>query len=133
MSHALKAMSFALALMPVSVVAQDADQGGALYQWYCASCHGMEGDGAGPMAPVLLVPPTDLTQLSATSNGTFPLLRVVRRIDGSDPLVSHGSDMPVFGPLFQGNEVALKTASGQPVLMGRAVADLVLYLQEIQE
>jgi hypothetical protein len=35
--------------------------------------------------------------------------------------------------LFQGNEVALKTASGQPVLMGRAVADLVLYLQEIQE
>ena len=133
MSHALKAASLALALIPVSALAQDADQGGALYQWYCASCHGMEGDGAGPMAPVLLVPPTDLTQLSAASGGTFPLLRVVRRIDGSDPLVSHGSDMPVFGPLFQGNEVALKTASGQPVLMGRAVADLVLYLQEIQE
>jgi mono/diheme cytochrome c family protein len=133
MSHALKAASLALALIPVSALAQDADQGGALYQWYCASCHGMEGDGAGPMAPVLLVPPTDLTQLSAASGGTFPLLRVVRRIDGSDPLVSHGSDMPVFGPLFQGNEVALKTTSGQPVLMGRAVADLVLYLQEIQE
>ena len=133
MSHALKAASLALALMPVSALAQDADQGGALYQWYCASCHGMAGDGAGPMAPVLLVPPTDLRQLSAASGGSFPLLRVVRRIDGSDPLVSHGSDMPVFGPLFQGNEVALKTASGQPVLMGRAVADLVLYLQEIQE
>jgi mono/diheme cytochrome c family protein len=133
MSHVLKAASLALALMPVSALAQDADQGGALYQWYCASCHGAAGDGAGPMAPVLLVPPTDLTQLSAVSGGTFPLLRVVRRIDGSDPLVSHGSDMPVFGPLFQGNEVALKTASGQPVMMGRAVADLVLYLQEIQE
>jgi mono/diheme cytochrome c family protein len=133
MSHALKAVSLALALMPLPALAQDADQGGALYQWYCASCHGMAGDGAGPMAPVLLVPPTDLTQLSAASGGSFPLLRVVRRIDGSDPLVSHGSDMPVFGPLFQGNEVALKTASGQPVLMGRAVADLVLYLQEIQE
>jgi mono/diheme cytochrome c family protein len=133
MSHALKAASLALALMPMSALAQDADQGGALYQWYCASCHGMAGDGAGPMAPVLLVPPTDLRQLSAASGGTFPLLRVVQRIDGSDPLVSHGSDMPVFGPLFQGNEVALKTASGQPVLMGRAVADLVLYLQEIQE
>ncbi|MDX5402275.1 MAG: c-type cytochrome, partial [Rhodobacterales bacterium] len=113
--------------------AQDADQGGALFQWYCASCHGAAGDGAGPMAPVLLVQPTDLTKLSASSDGEFPLLRVVRRIDGSDPLVSHGSDMPVFGPMFQGNEVALKTAAGQPVLMGRAVADLVLYLQEIQE
>lgn len=133
MSHALKAASLALALMPMSALTQDADQGGALYQWYCASCHGAAGDGAGPMAPVLLVPPTDLTQLSAASGGSFPLLRVVRRIDGSDPLVSHGSDMPVFGPLFQGNEVALKTASGQPVMMGRAVADLVLYLQEIQE
>lgn len=133
MSYALTAASLALALMPMSTLAQDADQGGALYQWYCASCHGLEGDGAGPMAPALLVPPTDLTQLSAASGGSFPLLRVVRRIDGSDPLVSHGSDMPVFGPLFQGNEVALKTASGQPVLMGRAVADLVLYLQEIQE
>lgn len=133
MSHAATALGLVLALTPVHALAQDADQGGALFQWYCASCHGVAGDGAGPMAPVLLVQPTDLTKLSASSDGEFPLLRVVRRIDGSDPLVSHGSDMPVFGPLFQGNEVALKTAAGQPVLMGRAVADLVLYLQEIQE
>ncbi|MDX5403658.1 MAG: c-type cytochrome [Rhodobacterales bacterium] len=133
MSHAAIALGLVLALTPVHALAQDADQGGALFQWYCASCHGVAGDGAGPMAPVLLVQPTDLTKLSASSDGEFPLLRVVRRIDGSDPLVSHGSDMPVFGPLFQGNEVALKTAAGQPVLMGRAVADLVLYLQEIQE
>lgn len=133
MTHVATALGLVLALAPVHVSAQDADQGGALFQWYCASCHGAAGDGAGPMAPVLLVQPTDLTRLTASSDGVFPLLRVVRRIDGTDPLVSHGSDMPVFGPMFQGNEVALKTAAGQPVLMGRAVADLVLYLQEIQE
>lgn len=118
---------------PRSAQAQDADAGGMLFQWFCATCHGAEGNGKGPMAPVLLVQPTDLTQLSAGAGGEFPLLRVVQRIDGSDPLVSHGSSMPVYGPIFRGDEVALKTASGQPVLMGRAVADLVLYLQEIQE
>lgn len=133
MSHALHALGLAVALLPLSAAAQDADQGAALYQWYCASCHGANGDGAGPMAPVLLVQPTDLTQLGASSGGEFPLLRVVRRIDGTDPLVSHGSDMPVYGAMFQGNEVALKTAAGQPVLMGQSVADLVLYLQEIQQ
>jgi mono/diheme cytochrome c family protein len=125
-------LGLTLSLSPVSLWAQDADEGAMLFQWYCASCHGAAGDGAGPMAPVLLVQPSDLTRLSATADGVFPLLRVVRRIDGADPLVSHGSAMPVYGPLFQGNEVALRTASGQPVLMGRAVADLVLYLQEIQ-
>ncbi|HSG55298.1 c-type cytochrome [Seohaeicola saemankumensis] len=123
----------AFALLPVPGRAQDAAEGGALYQWYCATCHGIDGTGAGPMSPVLLVQPTDLTGLGAAEGGVFPLLRVVRRIDGSDPLVSHGSAMPVYGPMFRGDEVALKTASGQPVLMGRAVADLVLYLQEIQK
>lgn len=135
MTHA-KTRTFGLLLVllaPLQSFAQDAEEGAALFQWHCASCHGAAGDGAGPMAPVLLVQPTDLTRLSDTSGGQFPLLRVARRIDGSDPLVSHGSDMPVYGPMFQGNEVALKTASGQPVLMGRSVADLVLYLQEIQK
>ena len=130
---ARSAFGLLLGLIPLTGHAQDADQGAALFQWYCASCHGTAADGAGPMAPVLLVQPSDLTRLSASSQGEFPLLRVVRRIDGSDPLVSHGSAMPVYGPLFQGKEVARKTAAGQPVLMGRSVADLVLYLQEIQK
>ena len=120
-------------VLPMPARAQDAAEGATLYQWYCATCHGLDGTGKGPMAPALLVQPVDLTGLGASEGGEFPLLRVVRRIDGSDLLVSHGSGMPVYGPLFQGDEVALKTASGQPVLMGRAVADLVLYLQEIQK
>lgn len=126
-------LGLVLGVLPMPGRAQDAAEGATLYQWYCATCHGLDGTGKGPMAAALLVQPTDLTGLSATAEGVFPLLRVVRRIDGSDPLVSHGSGMPVYGPLFEGDEVALKTASGQPVLMGRAVADLVLYLQEIQK
>jgi mono/diheme cytochrome c family protein len=126
-------LGLVIGALPMPARAQDAAEGATLYQWYCATCHGLDGTGKGPMAPALLVQPVDLTGLGASEGGEFPLLRVVRRIDGSDPLVSHGSGMPVYGPLFQGDEVALKTASGQPVLMGRAVADLVLYLQEIQK
>ncbi|MFU8882183.1 MAG: c-type cytochrome [Rhodobacterales bacterium] len=128
------AFGFAMLLLHApSGAAQDADEGAALYQWHCAACHGLDARGAGPMAPVLLVQPTDLTRLSANAQGVFPLLRAVMRIDGRDPLVSHGSAMPVYGPMFQGDDVALKTSAGQPVLMGRAVADLIVYLQEIQQ
>ena len=129
----LRAMICLASLVAAPRAAQDADQGGMLYGWYCASCHGAAADGAGPMAPVLLVQPTDLRKLTAQAGGTFPLIRVARRIDGGDPLVSHGSAMPVYGPLFAGAQVALPSATGQPVLMDRAVADLILYLQEIQE
>ena len=129
----LRKMFCLFTLIAAPLAAQDADQGGMLYGWYCASCHGAAADGAGPMAPVLLVQPTDLRKLAARDGGIFPLIRVVRRIDGGDPLVSHGSAMPIYGPLFAGAQVALPAASGQPVLMDQAVADLVLYLQEIQE
>jgi len=85
------------------------------------------------MAPVLLVQPKDLTRLAADEGGAFPMLRVIRRVDGRDPLVSHGSDMPVYGQLFQGDDTALALPSGQMVMTGRAIADLVVFLQAVQE
>ncbi|WP_425099640.1 c-type cytochrome [Tropicibacter sp. S64] len=115
------------------VLAQDADIGRAHYHTHCATCHGLEGRGDGPMAGVLLIKPVNLTELSARNGGTFPLERVVMRIDGRDPLVSHGSPMPVFGDYFEGSyDVAIKAPSGQPVMTSRPVVDLVAYLQEIQ-
>ncbi|MDF1801830.1 cytochrome c [Thalassovita sp.] len=113
--------------------AQDAQIGQDLYLKHCATCHGINADGQGPMGPALVVQPKDLTLLTAENDGTFPLMRVVRRIDGREPMVSHGSAMPVYGEFFQGDDTALKTASGQPVLVGRAIADLVAYLQTKQQ
>ena len=113
--------------------AQDAAEGAALYLHRCAVCHGAEARGGGPMAPVLLVQPADLTRLSAGNGGSFPALRVIRRIDGRDPLVSHGSDMPVWGDLFDGDDTAVRLDSGQPVMTSRPVADLVAFLKEIQQ
>jgi hypothetical protein len=84
------------------------------------------------MAPVLLVQPTDLTTLIARYQGAFPLERVVKRIDGRDPLVSHGSQMPVYGQFFQGKDVALRTDAGQPMLTSQPIADLVAWLRTVQ-
>lgn len=112
--------------------AQDTQIGEDLYLQYCATCHGLEATGQGPMAPALVVQPADLTALSRENEGTFPLLRVARRIDGRDPLISHGSAMPIYGEFFEGDDTALKTETGQPMLVGRPIADLVAYLLTLQ-
>lgn len=113
-------------------IAQDIAEGQSLFQTYCATCHGLDAGGNGPMGPALLLRPTDLTQLQSENQGAFPLLRVIRRIDGRDPLVGHGSPMPVFGTFFEGQDVALKTEAGQPVLTSQPVADIVAWLRSVQ-
>lgn len=113
--------------------AQDTEEGRSLFRLHCAACHGIEGQGNGPMSPVLLVQPADLTKLSEKDGGEFPTYRVVKRIDGRDPLVSHGSDMPVYGWFFEGNDVSISAQSGQPIMTSRPVADLVAWLRTIQE
>lgn len=125
-----------LALLALAgpVLAQDAAQGQALFEKHCATCHGLEARGNGPMAPALTLQPTDLTGLAAGNGGAFPTIRVVKRIDGRDPLVSHGSPMPVFGSLFEElGHVAVKTPTGQPLLTNQSTADLVTWLLSIQE
>lgn len=133
MTHIFKSLAV-VALMAGPGLAQDAGEGAALFAKHCATCHGEAGTGDGPMAPALLLRPTNLTELGARNDGVFPMLRVVSRIDGTDPLVSHGSPMPVYGPFFEGvQSIALKTDAGQPVMISQPVADLVTYLREIQQ
>jgi mono/diheme cytochrome c family protein len=134
----IASLSLAFGLLAGAVWAQDAEPdatvGEALYQRNCAACHGAEATGNGPLAPVLTLQPTDLTALSARNSGTFPLLRVIARIDGQDPLVAHGSPMPVFGPYFESAQhVALKADTGQPVIVSAPIGDLVAWLQSVQK
>lgn len=134
----LPVLASCLALVPLWAGAQEMDQrvqlqaGQALFELHCATCHGLEATGNGPMAPILTVQPKNLPQLAAQNAGEFPLQRVIRRIDGRDPLVSHGSAMPVYGDFFEGNDTAMKLPSGQPIVTGRSVVDLVIYLQSLQ-
>ncbi|GAA5068764.1 cytochrome c [Roseibacterium beibuensis] len=124
-----------IAMAAAPAMAQDTAEGALLYEAYCAACHGVEAQGDGRMAELLTIEPTILTQLSARNGGEFPTLQVIRQIDGRDPILAHGGDMPLFGRWFegQGADVPLATDTGQPILVARPIADLVAYLMEIQE
>ncbi len=113
--------------------AGDVAFGGDLYASYCAACHGAEGRGDGPMAPVLMVAPADLTQLSASNGGVFPVVRVVQQIDGRDPMLAHGGEMPLFGDFFAGDDTAIRSEAGQPIMTSRPIADVMAWLETIQE
>ena len=118
---------------PIAGAAQDAAEGEAIYRFYCATCHGVSAEGNGPMSPSLVVQPVDLTQLSAGNGGVFPVTRVVMRIDGRDPLVAHGSAMPVYGDFFEGTDVATKAETGQPIMTSQPVVDLLAFLNGLQK
>ncbi len=102
-------------------------QGDHLFNSYCASCHGMDAKGNGPMAAWLKVKPSDLTRIAARNGGKFPLERVDRIISGEEALPSgHGtSGMPVWGPVFS------QVTRDQD--LGRVRIDnLARYLRDIQ-
>ena len=124
---------FLVALLAAPAAAQDNASGEALFLRHCAVCHGRDAQGTGPMGPALLVQPADLTTLTQRYGGVFPIERIVTRIDGRDPLVSHGSDMPVYGWFFEGDDAAVKTESGQPILTSQPVVDLLEWLRTIQK
>ncbi|GGH30625.1 Cytochrome c [Cribrihabitans marinus] len=126
-----KAIAAILMALATPLGAQDAERGEELFLRHCATCHGLEATGQGPMTGVLVIKPADLTALTP-EGGEFPLERVIKRIDGRDPLVSHGSPMPVYGFFFEGEDVAAKTASGQPILTSVPILDLVAYMKTLQ-
>ena len=77
-------------------------KGPELFQAYCATCHGKDGKGAGPMAVSLKGKPADLTTIAKRNRGTFPFLRIQKIISGEEQAAgSHGTrEMPVWGPIL---------------------------------
>ena len=72
-----------------------------LYRGYCASCHGTEGKGDGPVAPALNSKMPDLTTIAQRNGGIFPASRVNQIISGDQIILAHGTrEMPVWGPIF---------------------------------
>ena len=82
--------------------AVDGISGAYAFRMHCAGCHGAEGKGDGPLADSLRFHPADLTLIARRHGGSFPTEKVVRIIDGRDPLKGHGGpDMPVWGDAFK--------------------------------
>jgi mono/diheme cytochrome c family protein len=78
------------------------NDGGSLFTTYCASCHGKEAKGDGPLAENLRIRPADLTLIAKRNKGEFDAAKVYRIIDGREPVKGHGgSDMPVWGDAFK--------------------------------
>ena len=73
------------------------------FEAYCASCHGTDGRGNGPVAGSLRNVPTDLTALANRNADSFPRERVTAVLMGtSRTVVAHGTRaMPIWGPMFR--------------------------------
>ena len=88
---------------PVEHDSSKAAVGRAIFKSYCASCHGREARGDGPVAKYMEVAPSDLTGIAARNGGTFPDDYIAEMIDGREKGVrGHGSkEMPIWGDAFQ--------------------------------
>jgi hypothetical protein len=76
-------------------------EGSDLFHSYCASCHGTDGRGAGPVAPALNTSVPDLTTIAKRHGGIFPAGHIRAIIAGDELVTAHGSrEMPVWGPVF---------------------------------
>lgn len=121
-----------LAAAPGLAAEPDALAGRELYVRYCAVCHGDTGIGDGDMVEILTVKPADLTGLTLSNDGAFPVFRVIRQIDGRDPMLAHGGAMPVFGKIFDFPDAAIAAETGQPIITSQAIVDIVGWLMTIQ-
>ena len=100
--------------------------GAQLFRIHCATCHGENARGNGPMATLLRRPPHDLTRFTAGNGGVFPSERLRRVIDGRD-VPSHGpGDMPVWGDIFR------RTTGGDEATAQERIAALLVFLESIQ-
>ncbi|MFW5955510.1 MAG: c-type cytochrome [Rhodothermales bacterium] len=106
------------------------ERGRLAYQSFCASCHGVDGRGDGPVADVLTTPLGDLTQLKRQNDGTYPAQEVYTVIDGRNGVQAHGTrEMPVWGHVWMEED-------GTPVrqeFVDARINELVEYLRTIQE
>lgn len=132
-----------LALAGGNVVAEQETIGADEYRTSCLSCHGVGGQGDGPLSQYLTVKPADLTQLSKNNGGQYPnlkagqypFLRVYQIIDGRTELAVHGDRaMPVWGDRYLAQQPASAgraTGEYEKVVRGR-ILELVYYIQSIQ-
>lgn len=101
--------------------------GQEMFRAYCASCHGFDGKGKGPVAPALRKQPSDLTVLSKKNGGKFPRDTVSSVIEGTDFITEHGSrDMPVWGDAF-------RAVNRDESMVKIKVRNLTAYIESIQQ
>ena len=129
----MKTLTACLIFAAGAASAQDVVRGAEAFQTQCATCHGRLADGTGSMAVVMTVPPADLTKLSARNGGEFPLAGVVRRVDGTFDVLSHGGPMPLWGMILDGPSAVIVDADGREIIAPEIIVDIAAWLQTVQK
>jgi len=99
----------------------------------CVSCHGISGKGDGPLADLMTLKVSDLTVLSISNDGTFPLHDVMMFIDGRSRIRAHGGEMPVWGQIFVQDAEDYVARYEAENVAARRVLSLALYIESLQE
>lgn len=103
-------------------------EGAAIFQDFCASCHGKDARGNGPVSGSLKQDVPDLTRLSKRNGGKFPAAYVKKTLmfGGEKTETAHGSrTMPIWGPIFHAIEFDQDLGNVR-------VENLTKYLESIQ-
>ena len=119
----------AVVLLATALSVAAAEPNGAqLFMNHCAACHGVDGEGGGPVAAVMQTTVPNLRTLAQRSGGTFPSDAVTAYIDGRQVKAAHGDrQMPIWGDVFRGPE----QGTAQRTVRER-IAALVTFLKGIQ-
>ena len=124
------------AALSVPASAQDAEIGQDLYNQYCATCHGEDGAGQGPLTEILMEKPSDLRKLAAenaAAPGTFPMLEVIHIIDGRSGVRAHGGPMPTYGNIFMTDSESARERMGAVLETRGRILSLAMFLESIQQ
>jgi mono/diheme cytochrome c family protein len=101
--------------------------GDQMYAKYCASCHGLTGQGNGPAAPAFKQAPANLTQLTQTHGNKYPRLLIYQSVIEGGSVQAHGNaKMPMWGELFARMD---GFQSQVPQMRLKALADYIETLQ----
>ncbi|MCO4847150.1 MAG: cytochrome c [Yoonia sp.] len=97
----------------------------------CASCHGLDAKGSGPMSRNLIKMAPNLTTLASRNGGVFPRDYVMSTIDGLDRGSHFSGAMPEFGAGDMGDTIIVEeNGIGTPVPAD--LLALTAYLEGLQ-
>lgn len=136
----VRAKRVILWLSPLLLVAHASEAGAAeyvamsgkdLYGRFCASCHGVTGQGDGPVAGSFKQEVPDLTLIARRAQGRYPRDRIEKIIDGRYIVAAHGTrTMPVWGEDLSRLEIGNPDAERSTQLIIQRLADYVWLLQK---
>ncbi|MFN8096086.1 MAG: c-type cytochrome [Vicinamibacteria bacterium] len=104
--------------------------GELVFRAICASCHGKDARGGGPVAASLKEKPANLRLIAKRRNGSFPAAEIEGYVDGRNAPAAHGTrEMPVWGESL----APAAPAEEREQRRKARIEEVVAYLKTIQE